>query len=77
MTDETILCQVIRIKSEESQSQTRIGSSRRQTTTNAHCAQLELNAIQECSRQEVSVPKPKTNPIKELTAKVNELTSLV
>lgn len=77
VSDETILRHVMRITSEESERQKRIGSSRRQTTTNAHCAQLELNAIQESSKQEVSVPKSKTDPIKELTAKVNELTSLV
>lgn len=62
----------MRITSEESERQKRIGSSRRQNTTNAHCAQLELNAIQGSSKQEVSVPKPKTDPIK-----VNELTCLV
>ncbi|XP_037651830.1 uncharacterized protein LOC119503885 [Sebastes umbrosus] len=78
VSDETILRQVMRITSEESERQKRIGSSRRQTTTSAHSAQFEPNTFQERSdKQESSTFKTKTDPIKELAAKVDELTSLI
>lgn len=77
VSDETILRHVMRITSEESERQKRIRSSQRQITASAHSAQLELNTVQEYSKQEGSVFKTKTGPIKELAAKVDELTSLV
>lgn len=77
VSDETILRHIMRITSEESERQKRIGSSRRQNTTSAHSAQSELNTIQECSKQDRPVDTTKTDPIKELTAKVNELAGLV
>lgn len=76
VSDETILRHVMRITSEESERQKRMGSSLRQTA-GAHSAQLEFNAVQEHSKQESPAFKAKTDPIKELTAKVTELTSLV
>ncbi|KAL3983393.1 hypothetical protein ACER0C_015018 [Sarotherodon galilaeus] len=77
VSDETILCHIMRITSEESERQKRIGSSCRQNTTSAHSAQSELNTIQECSKQDRPIDTTKTDPIKELTAKVNELAGLV
>lgn len=77
VSDGTILRHVMRITSEESERQKRIGSARRQTTTSAHSAQLELNVIQEYSKQEGSAFKTKTDPIKDPTAKVDELTTQV
>ena len=77
VSDETILRHIMRITSEESERQKRIGSSRRQNTTSAHSVQSELSTAQECSKQDKLVHTTKTDPIKELTAKVNELTGLV
>lgn len=78
VSDETILRNVMRITSEESERQKRIGPSRRQAATSAHSAQLELNTVQECgNKQESTEHKTKTDPIKELAAKVDELTSMV
>ncbi|KAL3987734.1 hypothetical protein ACER0C_014849 [Sarotherodon galilaeus] len=77
VSDETILRHIMRITSEESERQNRIGSSRRQNTTSAHSTQSQLNTIQECSRQDRPIDMTKTDPIKELTAKVNELAGLV
>lgn len=77
VNDETILRHIMRITSEESERQKRIGSSRRQNATSAHSAQSELNTVQECGRPDKPVHTIKTDPIKELTAKVNELTDLV
>lgn len=55
-----------------------MGSSRRQTTTSAHSAQLELNVVQDNSnKEESSAFKTKTDPVKELAAKVDELTRMV
>lgn len=75
--DETILRHLVKITSEESERQKRIGSSRRQNVTSAHSAQSELSTVQECSKQDRPAHTAKTDPIKELTAKVNELTGLV
>lgn len=77
MSDETILRHIMRIMSEESERQKRMGSSRRQNPTGAHSAQSELNTVQECSKSDRPVHTAKIDPIKELTAKVNELTGLV
>ncbi|CAI5669488.1 unnamed protein product [Oreochromis niloticus] len=77
VSDETILCHIMRITSEESERQKRIGSSRLQNTTSAHSAQSELNTLQECRKQDRPIDTTKTDPIKELTAKVNELAGLV
>lgn len=77
VSDETILRHIMRITSEESERQKRIGSSRRQNTTSAHSAQSELNTVQEGSKPDRPVHTTKADPIKELTAKVNELTGLV
>ncbi|CAI5670878.1 unnamed protein product [Oreochromis niloticus] len=77
VSDETILRHIMRITSEESERQKRIGSSRRQNTTSAHSAQSELNTLQECRKQDRPIDTTKTDPIKELTAKVNELAGLV
>lgn len=76
-SDETILRHIMRITSEESERQKRIGSSRRQNTTSAHSAQSELNTVQECSKSDRPVHTTKTDPIKELTAKVDQLAGLV
>lgn len=77
VNDETIRRYIIRITSEESERQKRIGSSRWQNTTSAHSAQSLLNTVQESSRTDKPVNNIKTDPIKQLTAKVNELTGLV
>lgn len=77
VSDETILRHIMRITSEESERQKRIGSSRRQNITSAHSAQSELNTLQECRKQDRPIDTTKTDPIKELTAKVNELAGLV
>ncbi|XP_025765164.1 uncharacterized protein LOC112847563 [Oreochromis niloticus] len=77
VSDETILRHIMRITSEESERQKRMGSSRRQNTTSTHSAQSELNTIQECSERDRPIDTTKTDPIKELTAKVNELAGLV
>ncbi|KAL3979175.1 gamma-glutamyltranspeptidase / glutathione hydrolase / leukotriene-C4 hydrolase [Sarotherodon galilaeus] len=77
VSDETILRHIMRITSEESERQKRIGSSRRQNTTSAHSAQSELNTLQECRKQDRPIDTTKTDPIRELTAKVNELAGLV
>ncbi|KAL3967300.1 c-opsin [Sarotherodon galilaeus] len=60
VSDETILRHIMRITSEESERQKRIGSSRRQNY-----------------KQDRPIDTTKTDPIKELTAKVNELAGLV
>ena len=68
----------MRITSEESERQKRIGSSRRQPTTGAHSVQLECNTAQESiTKHESSVVRAKSDPIKELTAKIEELTNTV
>ncbi|CAI5668470.1 unnamed protein product [Oreochromis niloticus] len=77
VSDETILRHIMRITSEESERQKRIGSSHRQNTTSAHSAQSELNTLQECRKQDRPIDTTKTDPIRELTAKVNELAGLV
>lgn len=77
VSDETILRHIMKITSEESERQKRIGSSCRQNATSAHSAQSEPSTVQECSKQDRPVHTIKTDPIKELTAKVNELTGLV
>lgn len=77
ISDETILCHIMRITSEESERQKRIGSSRRQATS-AHSAQIEVNNTQEhTAKHEKLALTAKTDPIKELAAKVEALTSLV
>lgn len=45
--------------------------------TSAHSAQSEFTTAQECSKPDKSVHTIKTDRIKKLTAKVNELTGLV
>lgn len=78
VSDERILRHVMRITSEESERQKRISSSHRQTTTSAHSALFDLSSVQEHSnKHESSAFKIKTGPIKELAAKVDELTSMV
>lgn len=47
-------------------------------TTSAHSAQLELNAVQDNNnKQESSASTTKTYQIKELAAKVDELTNMI
>lgn len=77
VSDGTILRQVMRITSEESERQRRLGAVRKQTMTSAHSAQLESNPVLEHSQQESPVPKARTDPISQLAAKVDQLTSLV
>lgn len=77
VSDETIVRHVMRITSEESERQKRIGLSRRQPTS-AHSAQLELNTVhQHNAKQESTIVNPKPDPVKELTAKVDELTKII
>ena len=78
VSDETILRHVMQIQSEESERQKRLGSSRRQTATNVHSAQLELNAVKGSSnKQESADHKTRSDPLKELAAKVDALTKMV
>lgn len=73
VSDETILRHVMRITSEESEQQKRIGPSRRQTVTSAHSAQFER-----CTAQgHVDQNGGKTDPVMELALKVNQLTRMV
>ncbi|XP_070409319.1 uncharacterized protein [Nothobranchius furzeri] len=76
VSDETILRHLTRITSEESERHKRMGPARRHAT-GAHSAQLELNIVQECNKEGSHSPKTKPDPIKELTAKIEELTNLV
>lgn len=76
MSNETILRHLIRNTSEESERQKTIGSSR-QNTTSAHSVQSDLHSIQESRKPDRPVTIAKTDPIKELTNKVIELTGLV
>lgn len=76
-SDETIVRHVMRITSEESERQKRIGLPHRQPTT-AHSAEQELSAAQEYNTKKVSSSaKIKTNPVKELAAKIDELTKMI
>ncbi|KAK2832195.1 hypothetical protein Q7C36_015657 [Tachysurus vachellii] len=80
-TDEMILRHVMKITSEENERMKRLGSSRRQTVTNAHSAQLESDLVNtpktksECVGSKTKQTKP--DPLRDLTTKVEELTRLV
>lgn len=81
VTDEMILRHVMKITSEENERMRRLGSSRRQTVTNTHSAQLEPDGAKRPSPKSEGA-EPKTNqtkpdPLKDLTTKVEELTRLV
>ncbi|KAI2652606.1 hypothetical protein H4Q32_005853 [Labeo rohita] len=81
VTDEMILRHVMKITSEENERMKRLGSSRRQTVTNAHSAQLESDVEKTLSTKSESVEskskQTKPDPLRELTTKVEELTRLV
>lgn len=55
VTDEMILRHVMKITSEENERMKRVGSSRRQTVTNAHSAQLESDLVNTPSTKSKSV----------------------
>ncbi|RXN36861.1 hypothetical protein ROHU_002578 [Labeo rohita] len=80
-TDEMILRHVMKISSEENERMKRLGSSRRQTVTNAHSAQLESDVEKTLSTKSESVEskskQTKPDPLRELTTKEEELTRLV
>lgn len=81
ITDEMILRHVMKITSEENERTKRLGSSRRQTATNAHSAQLEPGGVKRPSPKSESVEsnsnQTKPDPLRDLTTKVEELTRLV
>lgn len=76
-----ILHHVMKITSEENERMKRLGSSRRQTVTNAHSAQLEPAEVKKPSPKSESVEsksdQTKPDPLRDLTTKVEELTRLV
>ncbi|XP_041828199.1 uncharacterized protein LOC121631315 isoform X2 [Melanotaenia boesemani] len=81
VTDEMILRHVMKITSEENERMKRLGLSRRQTVTNAHSAQLEPDTAKGRNPKSESVEsksnQTKSDPLRDLTAKVEELTKLV
>ena len=77
-TDEAILRQVTKITSDESERQRRLGVMSRAKQTVAHSVQLELNAPKQCIPcQDSHESKSKKDTLKELTAKIDALTSIV
>ena len=76
-----ILRHVMKITSEENERMKRLGSSRRQTVTNTHSAQLEPDGARRPSPKSESVESKlsttKPDPLRDLTTKVEELTRLV
>ena len=76
-----ILRHVMKSTSEENEKRKRLGSSRRQTATNAHSAQLEPGGVKGPSLKSESVESnsnhTKRVPLRDLTTKVEELTRLV
>lgn len=78
VTDEIILRQVMRITTEDNERQKRLGTSRKHTATHAHSAQLELNMVKGTShKQETADSQTKPDPVKELAAKVDDLTKMI
>lgn len=81
VTDEMILRHVMKITSEENERMKRLGSSRRQTVTNTHSAQLEPDGVKRPNPKSESVEtkstQAKPDPLRDLTTKVEELTRLV
>ncbi|KAK2864182.1 hypothetical protein Q7C36_003336 [Tachysurus vachellii] len=81
VTDEMILRHVMKITSEENERMKRLDSSRRQTVTNAHSAQLESDLVNTPSTKSESVgsktKQTKPDRLRDLMTKVEELTRLV
>lgn len=78
ISDEVILKQMQKIMSDESERQRRLGPAIRQRPTNVHSAEVEVSAAQRPSeKDESSGKKAKGDMMKELTEKVEKLTTLV
>lgn len=74
VSDESLIRQVNKVCSEESERQRRLGHGPRQKGTHAHSAQLENNETEKHSENKT---KSKNNVIEDLNAKVDALTKLV
>lgn len=78
VADETILKQVMKITSDESERQRRLGSALRPKQTSAHSAQVEAEHIkQPNAKKETVEQKNKTDIVQQLSDKVEMLTKLV
>lgn len=78
VTDETILRQVMKLTSDESERQRRLGSTSRQKHTHAHSAQVEADPPKVSTVQKENPERKKQNDvIQQLTEKVEALTKMV
>ena len=78
VTDETILKHVMKITSDESERQRRLGSQPRQKQTAAHSAQVEEEPVKESNPKKETVNrKTKTDNVQQLTERIDVLTKLV
>ena len=78
VTDETILKHVMKITSDESERQRRLGSTPRQKHTAAHSAQVDTAPVKESNpKKETADRKNKTDSIQQLTERIDMLTKLV
>lgn len=75
ITDEAILRSVTRITSDENERVRRLGPLTRVKQSTASCAQLESESVREFN--EIPEQKNKNDPIKQLTARIDALTSMV
>lgn len=78
VTDEIILRHVMKITSDESERQRRLGSTSRQKQTAAHSAQVEAEPVKESnSKKETADRKSKTDNVQQLAERIDVLTKLV
>ncbi|XP_032363237.1 uncharacterized protein LOC116675718 isoform X1 [Etheostoma spectabile] len=78
VTDETILKHVMKITSDESERQRRLGPTQRQKHAAAHSAQVENGIVEQPQVKKGTVEqKAKTDTVQQLTEKIDVLTKLV
>lgn len=78
VTDETILKHVMRVTSDESERQRRLGSAQRSKQATAHSVQVERESVQHLSaKTETAEHKTKADEVQKLAEKIDVLTKLV
>ncbi|CAL9683080.1 unnamed protein product [Knipowitschia caucasica] len=76
VTDETILKQVMKVTSEESERHRRLGPTQRTKNANAHVTHVDEVKVEQ-TRKEAKDQKPKTDTVKDLAEKIDALTKMV
>lgn len=77
VTDEEILCQVMKIISDENEHQRRLGQLPRQKTTQAHSAKVEMGDGNNNKSQDTASDNKNLQTIQQLTSQVETLTHMV